>query len=142
MIMGTKEIMEIIPHRSPFLLIDKAEIITPGIKAIGYKAVTYNEPYFTGHFPGEPVMPGVLIIEALAQVGAVILLEEKSMNGKLVLFGGINKTRFKKKVFPGTMLRLEVEIIKKKGPVGIGHGQAFDEEELVAEGELTFIINS
>jgi len=140
--METKEIMEIIPHRSPFLLLDKAEIIEPGVKAVGYKAVTYNEPYFAGHFPGEPVMPGVLIIEALAQVGAVILLEEESMRGKIVLFGGINKTRFKKKVLPGTMLRLEVEITKKKGPVGVGRGRAFDEEGLVAEGELTFIINS
>lgn len=142
MLMETKEIMEIIPHRSPFLLLDKAEIIEPGVKAVGYKAVTYNEPYFAGHFPGEPVMPGVLIIEALAQVGAVILLEEESMRGKIVLFGGINKTRFKKKVLPGTMLRLEVEITKKKGPVGVGRGRAFDEEGLVAEGELTFIINS
>jgi len=140
--METKEIMEIIPHRSPFLLLDKAEIIEPGVKAVGYKAVTYNEPYFAGHFPSEPVMPGVLIIEALAQVGAVILLEEESMRGKIVLFGGINKARFKKKVLPGTMLRLEVEITKKKGPVGVGHGRAFDEEGLVAEGELTFIINS
>lgn len=142
MLMETKEIMEIIPHRSPFLLLDKAEIIEPGVKAVGYKAVTYNEPYFAGHFPGEPVMPGVLIIEALAQVGAVILLEEESMRGKIVLFGGINKARFKKKVLPGTMLRLEVEITKKKGPVGVGRGRAFDEEGLVAEGELTFIINS
>jgi len=142
MILGTKKIMEMIPHRSPFLLIDKAEIMESGKKAIGYKAVSYNEPYFAGHFPGEPVMPGVLIVEALAQVGTVILLEDKSMHGKIVIFGGINKTRFKKKVFPGTMLRLEVEITRKKGPVGIGHGRAFDEEDLVAEGELTFIINS
>lgn len=139
--LGIKEIMEIIPHRQPFLLIDQVEMLEDERKAIGYKAVSYNEPYFVGHFPGEPVMPGVLIVEALAQVGAVLILSEEACKGKIAFFGGISKARFRKKVFPGTLLRLVVEITKRKGPVGIGYGKAFNGEELVAEGELTFMVS-
>ena len=106
--LGIKEIMATIPHRQPFLLVDKAEIIEEGKKAVGYKAVTYNEPFFAGHFPTEPVMPGVLIIEAMAQVGAIIVLSEEGMQGKVAFFGGIKKARFRQKVVPGTMIRMEV----------------------------------
>ena len=139
--LGIKEIMDILPHRQPFLLIDKVDITEPRKKATGYKAVTYNEPFFAGHFPGHPVMPGVLILEAMAQVGAVIILEPENMRGKIAFFGGLNKARFRKQVVPGTMLRFEVEITKQKGPMGIGTGKAYNEEGLVAECEMTFMIS-
>lgn len=136
-----KDIMATIPHRQPFLLVDRAEIIEEGKKAVGYKAVTYNEPFFAGHFPAEPVMPGVLIIEAMAQVGAIVILSQEDMKGKLAFFGGINKAKFRQKVVPGTMLRMEVEIIKQKGPIGVGDAKAYNEEnKLVASAELTFAI--
>ncbi len=138
--LGIKEIMDILPHRHPFLLVDKAEIIEEGKKAVGYKAVTYDEPFFVGHFPQEPVMPGVLIMEAMAQVGAILILSQEGMEGKLAFFGGINKARFRQKIVPGTMLRMEVEIIKQKGPMGVGHGRAYDGDKLAAEGELTFMV--
>ncbi|MBB5264408.1 3-hydroxyacyl-[acyl-carrier-protein] dehydratase [Catenibacillus scindens] len=135
-----KDIMEILPHRQPFLLVDRAEIVEEGKKAVGYKAVTYNEPFFAGHFPQEPVMPGVLIMEAMAQVGAIVILSQEGMQGKIAFFGGINKARFRKKVVPGTMLRMEVELIRQKGPMGVGAGKAYDGDTLVAEGELTFMV--
>lgn len=141
--LGIKEIMEVLPHRQPFLLVDKVELPeTPedGKKAIGYKAVTYNEPFFAGHFPQQPIMPGVLIIEAMSQVGAVYLLSQEENRGKLAFFGGINKARFRKQVVPGTLLRMEVEMIKQKGPVGVGACKAYDGDTLVAQAELTFAI--
>ena len=122
--MGIKEIQEIIPHRHPFLLIDCIEEVTPGEGAVGYKNVTYNEPWFAGHFPQEPVMPGVLIVEALAQVGAVAILSEEGNKGRTAYFGAINNAKFKKKVVPGDKLKLECHIIKRKGPVGIGSATA------------------
>ena len=137
---GIKEIMEILPHRQPFLLIDRVEVTEQGKKATGYKAVSYNEPYFAGHFPQEPVMPGVLIMEAMAQVGAVMILSEEENKGKIAYFGGINKARFRNKVVPGTMLRMELELVRRKGPVCVGIGKAYDGDRLMAEGELTFMI--
>ena len=136
-----KEIKKILPHRSPFLLIDRIIEIEPGKRAIGRKCVTYNEPFFAGHFEDEPVMPGVLIIEALAQVGAVICLSMEEYTGKTVYFGGIDKAKFKNKVTPGDVLTLEVELIKQKGPVGIAFASAYDDEKLYAQAELTFVIS-
>ena len=104
MVMDIKEIMEIIPHRQPFLLIDRIEELEPGKRAVGKKCVTYNEPFFNGHFPQEPVMPGVLILEALAQTGAVAILSQPENKGKTVYFGGIDKAKFKRKVVPGDCL--------------------------------------
>lgn len=136
-----KEIMDIIPHRQPFLLVDRVENLEPGIKATGYKNVTYNEPYFAGHFPEEPVMPGVLIIEALAQVGAVVILSKEENKGKIAFFGGISKAKFRKKVCPGDVLRLECEIIKSKGPVGVGLAKAYVGDKLAASAEISFAIS-
>lgn len=136
----TKEIMDIIPHRSPFLLVDRIDELEVGIRAVGVKCVTYNEPFFAGHFPQEPVMPGVLIMEALAQVGAVCCLADEKNKGKLAFFGGMNKVKFRQKVVPGDVLRLEVEMIKVKGPVGVGMGKAYVGDKLAASGELTFML--
>lgn len=138
--LGIKEIQEIIPHRHPFLLIDCIEEIRPGEGATGYKSVTYNEPFFAGHFPQEPVMPGVLIVEALAQVGAVAILSEEENRGKVANFGGINSAKFRKKVVPGDRLKLECQIIKRKGPVGIGSATASVDGKVAVSAELTFMI--
>lgn len=139
----TKEIMDIIPHRQPFLLIDTVEELEPGVRATAKKCVTYNEPFFGGHFPKEPVMPGVLIVEALAQTGAVAILSKPENKGKIAYFGAINNARFKTKVVPGDVLTLEVEIIKAKGPVGVGKAVARNQEGRVAvSAELTFAVGA
>lgn len=137
---STKQIMEIIPHRQPFLLIDTIEELEEGKRAVGKKCVSYNEPFFAGHFPSEPVMPGVLIIEAMAQVGAVAILSRPENKGKTAYFAGINNAKFKNKVLPGDVLDLELEIIKEKGPIGIGKGTAKVNGKLAASAELTFAI--
>ena len=137
----TKEIMEIIPHRQPFLLVDTIEELEPGVRAVGKKCVTYNEPFFAGHFPGNPVMPGVLIIEALAQTGAVALSQEE-FKGKTAYFGAIKSARFRKKVVPGDVLMLETEIVSIKGPVGVGKAVARVDGVVVANAELTFAIGA
>ena len=139
-LMGTKEIMEIIPHRQPFLLIDTIEEMEPGKRAVGKKCVTYNEPFFAGHFPGEPVMPGVLIVEALAQTGAVAILSQPDFKGKTAYFGAINNARFKQKVVPGDVLMLELEIVKQKGPIGIGTAKATVNGKVAVQAELTFAV--
>lgn len=141
-VLTTKEIMEIIPHRHPFLLVDTIEELEPGVRAVGKKCVTYDEPYFAGHFPNEPVMPGVLIIEALAQTGAVALLQQGEFRGKTAYFAGIDKVRFKHKVVPGDVLTLETKIIRMKGPIGIGEAVATVNGEIAAKAELTFAIGS
>lgn len=138
--LNIKEIMDIIPHRQPFLLIDRIEELEPGKRAVGTKCVSYNEPFFNGHFPGEPVMPGVLIIEALAQVGTVAMLSVPENKGKIGYFGAINSAKFKKKVVPGDVLTLEVEIIKQKGPMGIGSAKAYVDGKVAVIAELTFAI--
>lgn len=137
-VLKTKEIMDIIPHRQPFLLIDTIEELEPGVRAVGKKCVSYNEPYFAGHFPGEPVMPGVLQIEALAQVGAVAILSQEQFKGKTAYFAAIKEAKFKRKVVPGDVLTLETEIIKVKGPIGVGSAKAYVDGELAVSAELTF----
>ena len=139
-VLNIKEIMEIIPHRQPFLLIDTIEELEPGKRAVGTKCVSYNEPYFAGHFPQEPVMPGVLIVEALAQVGAAAILSQSAFQGKTAYFAAINSAKFRQKVVPGDVLRLETEIIKVKGPIGIGEAKAYVGDRLVVEAQLTFAV--
>ena len=138
--LSIEEIQEILPHRHPFLLVDRIEDYEPGEYAVGYKCVTYREDFFKGHFPQKPVMPGVLILEALAQTGAVAILSVPENKGKIAFFGGVNKCRFKGMVLPGDVLRLETKIIKRKGPVGVGEAAATVDGKVVASAELTFMV--
>lgn len=134
------QIKEIIPHRYPMLLIDKVEELIPGEKAVAYKNVTFNEHFFAGHFPQEPVMPGVLIIEALAQTGAVSILSVDEWKGKIAYFGAIKNARFRGKVVPGDVLRLEVNIVNKRGNIGMGSAVATVNGKVVTDCELTFVV--
>ncbi|MDI6901919.1 MAG: 3-hydroxyacyl-ACP dehydratase FabZ [Anaerosomatales bacterium] len=133
-------IMEVIPHRDPFLLVDRVEDMVPGERATGYLTVTADAFWVPGHFPDYPVMPGVLIVEAMAQVGAVSLLSVAENRGKLALFAGIDKVRFKRQVRPGDELRMVVVITKTRGPLGFGHAEATVDGELACSGELMFAI--
>ena len=128
-----------LPHRPPFLLVDKVMHVDSE-HVIGIKNVTMNEPFFVGHFPQEPVMPGVLLIEALAQTGAVAILSQEGFKGKVAYFGGIEKAKFKRKVVPGDKVKLECEIIKQKGPVGVGKATATVDGKLAVSAELTFMV--
>jgi len=136
--LGPAQIRALIPHRYPFLLVDRVEEIEPGVRAVGVKNVTQNEPFFEGHFPDYPVMPGVLIIEALAQVGAVGVMVLEEFRDKLALFAGVDGVRFRRQVIPGDALRMEVEISRLKGRVGRGKGVATVNGDRACEAELMF----
>ncbi|MGF1472023.1 MAG: 3-hydroxyacyl-ACP dehydratase FabZ [Rubrobacteraceae bacterium] len=136
--MGPAEIRGLIPHRYPFLLVDRIEELEPGERAVGIKNVTQNEPFFQGHFPDYPVMPGVLIVEAMAQVGAVGVMVNEAYQDKLALFAGIDGVRFRRQVVPGDTLRMEVWIDRLKGRIGRGRGQATVGGEKACEAELMF----
>lgn len=138
--LGVKEIKEIIPHRYPFLLLDRVEEINEGISAKGFKNVTINELFFQGHYPEYPVMPGVLILEAMAQLGAVAMLSKEENKGKTPLFAGTNKVRWKKQVIPGDRLDLYIEIVKFRGSIGVGKGIATVDGVKACEAEILFAI--
>ncbi len=142
MMLSSREIQEIIPHRWPFLLVDKIVDLQPGEGAVGIKNVASGEFFFQGHFPGYPIFPGVLIIEALAQVGAVAVLSVPENKGKIVLFAGVDGFRFRAPVVPGDTLRLELRLTKMRGPIGKGTARATVEGKTVADGELTFALAS
>uniref|UniRef100_UPI00047F73EE 3-hydroxyacyl-ACP dehydratase FabZ n=1 Tax=Carboxydothermus ferrireducens TaxID=54265 RepID=UPI00047F73EE len=134
------EIMNILPHRYPFLLVDKILEVVPGEKAVGIKNVTINEPFFQGHFPGRPIMPGVLLLEAMAQVGAVAILTDERYAGKLPMFAGIDGARFRKPVLPGDQVVFEVGLLKIKGSLGKARGSGKVNGELVVEAEILFAL--
>ncbi|WP_274362482.1 3-hydroxyacyl-ACP dehydratase FabZ [Paenibacillus thermotolerans] len=138
--LDVRQLQEIIPHRPPFLLVDRILELESGVRAVGIKNVTMNEPHFLGHFPEFPVMPGVLIIEALAQVGAAAILSVEENKGKIAFFAGIDGARFRGQVVPGDTLRLEVVITRMKGTIGKGNATATVDGKVVAEAELMFAI--
>lgn len=140
MFLDIQQIMAILPHRYPFLLVDQIVELIEDTKIVGLKNVTMNEPFFQGHFPGQPVMPGVLIIEALAQTGAVLVLRKPGNRGKVALFAGIDHCRFKRRVLPGDQLRMEIEVIRIKGSVGKCRARALVGTELACEAELMFAV--
>ena len=140
MILNSNDIQKIIPHRYPFLLIDKVIELEPGVSAKAIKSITANEMQFMGHFPEEHVMPGVLMIEALAQTGAVAILSKEENKGKIAYFAGIDKCKFKHKVIPGDQLVLEIKIIKQKGPIGVGEAVAYVDGKVAVKAELKFAI--
>jgi 3-hydroxyacyl-[acyl-carrier-protein] dehydratase len=140
MIYNSDQIQQIIPHRYPFLLVDQILSIEDQ-KIVGIKAVSANEMHFLGHFPQKHVMPGVLIMEALAQTGAVLLLSQEEFKGKLAYFAGMDKVRFKRQVVPGDVLRLEVELVQQRGAIGFASAKAFVGDQLAASGELMFAVD-
>ena len=142
MILNHEDILEILPHRYPMLLVDRIVELEPMKRAVGIKNATFNELFFQGHFPGEPVLPGVYICEALAQAGSIPLLQMEGFQGKTAYLGGLNKVKFRQKVVPGDVLRLQVDIVKLRKNAGIGYGQAFVGDKKVAEAEMTFIIGA
>ena len=140
--LNSNEIAEILPHRYPFVLVDRITDGESGVWAKGIKCVSVGEPFFCGHFPQKHVMPGVLILEALAQVGAVAILSLPENRGKIALFGGVKNARFRRKVTPGDVLEMECVLTKRRGPVGIGECKATVNGELACTAELTFAIGA
>lgn len=140
MTLDSNQIQQVLPHRFPFQLVDRITACQPGQWAEGRKCVSVNEPFFCGHFPQKHVMPGVLILEALAQVGAVAVLSMEENRGKIVLFGGVRRARFKRQVTPGDVLELRCELIARKGPVGIGKAVATVDGKTACTAELTFAV--
>ncbi len=138
--LAIEDIMKLIPHRYPFLLVDRIESVEPGVSAKGYKCVSMNEPFFQGHFPDRPLMPGVLIVEALAQVGAVALMSVPENQGKLAVFAGIDEVRFKRQVVPGDKLTLEVQIESMRRGIGKGQAVAMVDGEVACKGQLMFAL--
>jgi len=138
--LGRAEIEAILPHREPFLLLDEVVTLEPGSRVVARKRVREDEWYLAGHFPGNPIMPGVLMVEALAQAGAVAVLSEEANRGKLVLFAGIDDVRFKRIVRPGDLLELECELERMRGPIGKGKARATVGGELAVRGTLTFAV--
>ena len=141
-ILDIEAIKGILPHRYPFLLVDRIIEIVEDQKIVGLKNVTANEEFFQGHFPGKAVMPGVLLVEALAQTGAVLVLSKPENKGKIAYFARVDNCRFKRQVVPGDQLRLEIEVLKLKGPVGKCQARAFVGEEIACEAELTFALEA
>jgi 3-hydroxyacyl-[acyl-carrier-protein] dehydratase len=140
MVLGPQEIQAIIPHRWPFLLVDKVIELEPGKRAVGIKQVSMGEIFFQGHFPGVPIMPAVLVVEALAQVGAVALLSQPENKGKIGLFAGMDEVRFRKPVYPGDTLRLEVTLDRVRGNFGKGTAKAYVDDEVATEAALLFML--
>lgn len=140
--LNVDEIQKILPHRTPFLLLDRVMELEPGKSATGRKCVTMNEPFFQGHFPGKAVMPGVLILEALAQTGAICMLTLEGNEGKIVYFAGMDKVKIRRQVYPGDVLTLKVEITKSKGNFGVGTAIAYVEDKVAVEAILTFAIEA
>lgn len=138
--LNAKQIMEIIPHRQPILMIDQIIELEPGKRVVGLKNISANEPVFAGHYPGNPIFPGVLIVEAMAQAGAVALLSQPEYAGRVPIFAGIDECKFRKPVLPGDQLRLEVEIVTVRRGLGIGKGKAFVGDELKAEAIIKFAV--
>lgn len=138
--LGRSEIEEIIPHREPFLLLDEVTVIEPGVRVVATKRIRDDEWYLAGHFPGRPIMPGVLMVEALAQAGAVAVLSEEANRGKLALFAGIDDVRFKRLVEPGDELELTCELERVRGPIGRGKAKATVGGDLAVRGTLTFAL--
>ena len=138
--LNIEQIKEILPHRYPFLRIDKVTDYVPGEWAEAVKCVTANEPFFQGHFPQKAIMPGVLIMEALAQTGAVAILSEEENKGKIAVFGGIKNCRFRRQVVPGDVITLRCELVNRRGTIGYGKATAMVEGEIAATGELSFVV--
>ncbi|MBR5386738.1 MAG: 3-hydroxyacyl-ACP dehydratase FabZ [Clostridiales bacterium] len=138
--LNTQQIMEIIPHRHPFLLIDKVEDYVPGEYCIAIKNVTYDESFFRGHFPEYPIMPGVLMVEALAQTGAVAILSQEEFKGKIAVFAGIDKCKFRRQVVPGDTIRFETKITQVRGPMGVGEAVATVDGQVAVQCTLKFAI--
>lgn len=138
--MDINEIMEVLPHRYPFLMVDKIIEITPGKSATGIKNVSINEPYFAGHFPGKPIMPGVLMIEAMAQVGACAILGDEKYRHKLAYLAGVDHFRFKRLAVPGDVLTINTELLKLRASIGKAKGSISVNDELICSGEFLFAL--